>query len=356
MSSEPVETLGRLDAVTVRGRDLELRGWLVPLGAARLTGLGLSLERRALSRGTTELGVARPDVVSEYPTLPATEDCGFRVSVPIGEGARERLSDSLLTATPMFGTRAGSALFGVVEPSLVLPTPRDQRAFGDDFLGMAYRLLGHCVNHARLRPDHHVLDVACGAGRLAYALTSYLSPSGRYEGFDANARWVQSAREAIATRRRNFTFRAIDVRNPYYNPDGAVRPTELAFPYPDDTFDVVCAISLFQHMRPAPVRHYLREIARVLRPHGRCLITCFVLGAGRVEADMRAGGLDFLHPLDGSWSADAALPEIGIAHEQPALERWIREAGLAVGAMREGMWRGGSRAFSFQDLLIIEKP
>jgi ubiquinone/menaquinone biosynthesis C-methylase UbiE len=39
--------------------------------------------------------------------------------------------------------------------------------------------------------------------------------------------------------------------------------------------------SLFTHIRPAEVENYLREMARVLKPGGRCLAAFFMLNEGR---------------------------------------------------------------------------
>ena len=42
---------------------------------------------------------------------------------------------------------------------------------------------------AQLSPDHRVLDIGCGTGRMAIPLTSFLSKKGSYEGFDIVRRW-----------------------------------------------------------------------------------------------------------------------------------------------------------------------
>ena len=56
-----------------------------------------------------------------------------------------------------------------------------------------------------------------------------------------------------------FRFEVADLRNDRYRPGGAAGPAEYTFPYPDGTFDVAIAASLYTHMFPA--RHYV-EIAR----------------------------------------------------------------------------------------------
>ena len=50
------------------------------------------------------------------------------------------------------------------------------------------------IQRARLQPSAAILDLGCGNGAVARALTSYLSPSGRYEGQDIHSgsvAWLQ---------------------------------------------------------------------------------------------------------------------------------------------------------------------
>ena len=47
------------------------------------------------------------------------------------------------------------------------------------------------------------------------------------------------------------------------------KASEYTFPYEDGEFDVVVLTSVFTHMLPDDVAHYLDEIARVLKPGGR---------------------------------------------------------------------------------------
>src|SRR2546425_10838145 len=44
--------------------------------------------------------------------------------------------------------------------------------------------LDYLVKLANLRPSDAVLDVGCGIGRVAVALTQFMSGAGRYEGMD----------------------------------------------------------------------------------------------------------------------------------------------------------------------------
>jgi 2-polyprenyl-3-methyl-5-hydroxy-6-metoxy-1,4-benzoquinol methylase len=49
-------------------------------------------------------------------------------------------------------------------------------------VGMEFRNL--FTQYGGLKPEHRVLDVGCGIGRMAVPLTEYLSGPGEYRGFD----------------------------------------------------------------------------------------------------------------------------------------------------------------------------
>ena len=58
-----------------------------------------------------------------------------------------------------------------------------------------------------LKPEHRVLDIGCGVGRVALPLTRYLT-SGTYDGFDIVKRWIRCVLAASL----RATFRAFSKR------------------------------------------------------------------------------------------------------------------------------------------------
>ena len=68
-----------------------------------------------------------------------------------------------------------------------IPMPPEKLRFMDvseaDFIWTADSLIQQLVDYARLKPDHSILDVGCGYGRLAHALLRH-GHRGRYVGFD----------------------------------------------------------------------------------------------------------------------------------------------------------------------------
>lgn len=102
-----------------------------------------------------------------------------------------------------------------------------------------------------LRPGMTVLDVGCGPGTVTLDLAAAVSP-GQVTGIENVETPLEAAREEAVRRGDSTTrFELTDV---------------MALPYDDDSFDVVHAHQVLQHLTD-PVGA-LREMARVCRPGG----------------------------------------------------------------------------------------
>lgn len=218
-----------------------------------------------------------------------------------------------------------------------------------------YRAVGQYLRnvleaHAGLSPSHRVLDIGCGTGRAADALSGFLTGEGGYLGFDVSKSAIGYCRRRFAGQPR-FAFAHLDVRHPDYNPRGALDETAAAFPAEDAAFDRALAASVFTHLRMPAVGRYLAETARVLRPGGRFAFTVFVLEPGRE----RSAAYDF-QPFDATSAvADPSAPEAAIAHRREALEAAIRDAGLELFAFHRGHWAPGGEYQGGQDLYVVER-
>ena len=189
-----------------------------------------------------------------------------------------------------------------------------------------------------LQPTHRVLDVGCGLGRLAAALAEYLTEEGSYEGFDIMPAAIGWCRH-IEARHPNFRFQLVDVQSDRYRPDGRRAASRFEFPYPDASFDFVVLTSVFTHMLPDDMRNYLAEIARVLRPGGRCLITYFLMTPERRKAvETGASALTFRHAGEGYWAELADLPEAALAYDEAEILALFESHDLQVLSRAEGRW------------------
>jgi SAM-dependent methyltransferase len=205
-----------------------------------------------------------------------------------------------------------------------------------------------------LTRDQAVLEPGCGTGRMAEPLTGYLAGAGTYDGFDVVSKAVRWCTDHISANHPNFRFQHVDVFNRAYNPKGRLDPTRFSFPYADEAFDFVFLTSVFTHMLPPEIRHYLREIKRVLRPEGRCLATFFLLNERSVEA-ARDGTASrrFQYEGDGYSYDYAASPEAAVAYREASVLEFIEQADLAVcKPIRYGRWSGLGPAPN-QDTLVL---
>jgi SAM-dependent methyltransferase len=235
-------------------------------------------------------------------------------------------------------------------PALPAPPEAMRRTTGhpslDDFLMRGREVARACRLYGRLRPRGRILDVGCGVGRLAYGLARYLT-GGSYDGLDIIPEMIDWCTRHVSGTYPHLRFRHADVANPFYNPTGRFRAAEYRLPYASGAFDVVFLGSVFTHLLPAELTHYLSEIVRVLRPGGRCLISYFLLEGGSLKrpAD-KPPAMEFRHAGDGYRTTDAEVPEAAVAYEETYVRARYASAGLEV---IEPVHYGG------QDLVVAAK-
>lgn len=200
-------------------------------------------------------------------------------------------------------------------------------------------------------PENDILDVGSGVGRVAVGLTGWLN--GRYEGIDVIWRGIEWCQEAITPRYPNFHFQVADLYNRHYNPEGRFSASDYRFPFEDRSFDWVVLNSVFTHMLPADRDNYISEIARVLRPGGRCFATFFLLNdeARRSLQDGR-GKLNFRFGRSGYWTNNPRRPEAAVAYEEAEVCQEFERSGLHVTAVRYGAWSGREDGTGDQDFLV----
>jgi SAM-dependent methyltransferase len=193
-----------------------------------------------------------------------------------------------------------------------------------------------------LRPEHRVLDIGSGIGNLALGLIGYLR--GGYDGVDIHPEAVAWCQRAITPRHPEFRFHRADVASRAYNPHGQASASTYRFPFPDQSFDFIFLASVFTHMLPEEVEHYLREIARLLAPGGLCVESYFLLNdetRDAVEAGRCFMSFAFEHASGVCRLHDRSVPEAAVAYEETFVRRIHEQAGLRIRDVRRGRWWSG---------------
>jgi SAM-dependent methyltransferase len=247
-------------------------------------------------------------------------------------------------------------LFGALAP-LVPPVAEmfDGPASLEEFKANGEEFLDIYKNICGLQPDETMLDVGSGIGRKTIPLTTYLSASARYEGIDIAAAGIDWCRQTITPRFPNFHFQQIAVHNGQYNPSGTCPPSEYRFPFADGVFTFVMLGSVFTHMMPGDVEHYLSEVYRVMGP-GRCLISYFLLNdeSRRLIAAGRST-IGFKIVRDGYTTTSAEIPEHAVAFEESFITSLYGRLGFKIARLDYGSWCGRDEFLSYQDLILAVK-
>jgi ubiquinone/menaquinone biosynthesis C-methylase UbiE len=177
-------------------------------------------------------------------------------------------------------------------------------------VGGMYREMGILESSALLthglRPEHNVVDVGCGSGRLAVALRPFLT--GKFTGTDVLQKALDYAAEKCA--RPDWEF---------------VRTIEPEIPPPAQSADYICFFSVFTHLLDEDIYRFLAESKRVARPGGTIVFSY----------------LDFEVPSH--WT----IFELTVADRNPnrvlnkfiskgAIHKWCAQLGLTVEKLHDG--------------------
>jgi len=221
--------------------------------------------------------------------------------------------------------------------------------------------------HLEKQVDNLILDVGCGTGLMGIAAEPFLGEAGKYVGLDVIRHYRQFWTQHYRSPR--FEFIHFDAHNAAYAGDQErQRP---AWPLPSDQFDMVTALSVWTHLNEADATFYFNEVARVLKPGGKALITFFLLDVTYQRGvSQRSAQSSRYHmsPQD-RWIFDrpaydsdawfcprwAGIPEVAIGVTRPGLERLLASAGLVLLTPYPGNWKEAPGVF-FQDALVFQKP
>jgi len=129
------------------------------------------------------------------------------------------------------------------EQAMSLAVGSEWKAFGI--------LMREILITAGLRPEHYLIDVGCGSGRLAHVLNV-----ARYLGTDVVPELINYCHEVCP--RPGWRFEVVD---------------QIAIPESNEQADMVCFFSVFTHLLHEDSYRYLLEARRVLKPGGKVVFS-----------------------------------------------------------------------------------
>jgi SAM-dependent methyltransferase len=232
------------------------------------------------------------------------------------------------------------------------PKKGDIYVGGSDFIPHGIRQVNALKKYIGLQNTDHVLDVGCGIGRTAVALTKVID-KGTYDGFDAVEKGINWCNKNIGNKHPNFKFKFTPIYNDLYN-TFSQKAENFTFPYNDAQFDKAFLFSVFTHMQIPEIKRYLNEISRVLNSSGQCLATFFLYDDSKTEY----GTMPFPHQYEGYRLMDDKVTAANIAVSIPLLNEMAAEAGLKVTTIKGGFWRRDVEkegADEFQDIVVFNK-
>ncbi len=111
-----------------------------------------------------------------------------------------------------------------------------------------------------VKPFHNlnqadVLDWGCGPGRLIRHLPELLKDAGSFTGTDYNEKTIQWCQDNL----KGIDFAKNDLMPP--------------LPFPEESFDLIYAISIFTHLSETAHEAWLQELLRVVKPKGIVFLT-----------------------------------------------------------------------------------
>ena len=210
--------------------------------------------------------------------------------------------------------------------------------------------------YASLKPNSDVVEIGCGCGCGAVGLSRVLN-GGSYRGMDIDAKSIVACQKNSVFSGKNFQFSRMDLYSSQYNPVGKFKSSEFIFPYLDESADIVFLTSVFTHMLPLDVEHYIAEISRILRPGGVLLCTVFLMDLGDEGAS-----ISFPYDRGNHRLHQETIPERAVGYMYPFFRDICQSVGLhprhepVYGNWRSHVMDGNDKNISFgQDILVFEK-
>ncbi len=219
------------------------------------------------------------------------------------------------------------------------------------------KYLKYFIDLCNLKPNHYILEVGSGMGRIARAIAQFLEQSGHYDGIDIVKTGVEWCTRVITKNYPNAKFQQINLYNKHYNPKGTYKAVDFQFSFEDERYDFVVLISVFTHMLLDEVEHYLAEIARVLKKGGCCYITYFLINSESLES-IKKNELNFKFKCKDNeyYTTDIKVPTKAVAYNENMIRFLYKKNNFIIKEpVYYGRWCGRENTLDLQDIIVARK-
>ena len=175
-----------------------------------------------------------------------------------------------------------------------------------------------------LTPHSHVLELGCGCGRNAFALSRFIHNNGTYAGLDVDREMILWCQKQIQSDR--VTFHHADIYSKVYNPAGR-KMNDYSFPASDGSTTLIISVSLFSHLLSQDFQHYIHESSRVLSKGSYLHMTLFLLDYIRGRLGDR---WTFAHKMDACYVNSVRYPEAAVAYELDTVKAFLSAYNLSI--------------------------
>ena len=156
----------------------------------------------------------------------------------------------------------------------------------------------------------------------------------------------------------NIHFQIADLYNKRYNPKGKYNSEEYIFPFEDDSFDFILLSSIFTHLLPEELNHYMSEISRVLRKGGKVSITYFLMDdKGKKSIEEGKEIMGFKYDFGVYRTVHDVILQSAICYDESYIKELYPKYGLKIEEpIYRGKWRGYPGTLNrTQDLIFAIK-
>ena len=215
--------------------------------------------------------------------------------------------------------------------------------------------------HIDLKSSDNVVEIGCGIGRDAIPLASVIT-SGSYIGTDIIGESIDWCTNNITPRNPRLKFVHFDVSDGLHNRTGSMANNQVVLPAADNSIDKIFLFSVFTHMMKDDIRHYLREIYRILRPDGLVYATTFIYDdeilASARRTNLTPFDLRFEHEHGEGCRINSLEAPLGaVAYTKEMWDEMISGTGLVYASdTLTGAWSGFySNPQEGQDVMLLKR-